>query len=111
MARDRGSVELYEILAELAAAELDLVRRGEFTTVALLHEERRTLVSRLPSSAPPSALEALERAAALQKDTSSAIESALALVREELGRLDRGRGAVQAYTPPVTHVASANVVG
>jgi hypothetical protein len=111
MARARGSVDLYELLAELAAAELELVRAGEFATLGQLHEERRTLVSRLPSQAPAAALEPLTRAAELLKQTSEAIAAALEVARQELGRLDRGRGAVQAYTPSITHVAAADVVG
>ena len=111
MARDRGSLNPYELLADLAAAELELVQAGEFAGVDLLHEERRTLVSRLPAQAPPEALPSLTRAAELQRQTSDAIAAALEVARQELGRLDRGRGAVQAYTPSVTHIASADVVG
>ena len=111
MARDREDLDPYQLLADMAAAELELVRNGSFETVALLQEERRTLVSRLPSQAPPSALEPLERAAELQRETSVAIESALALARSELARLDAGRTAVQAYAPSITHNASVDYAG
>jgi hypothetical protein len=112
MARDRGSLSSpYELLAELAAAELELVRTGSFDTVRLLQEERRVLVSRLPSSPPPEAHSSLTRAAALQEEVSVALAGALELARQELARLGRGRGAVQAYTPCVTHAASVNVAG
>ena len=111
MARDSDGVDLYELLADLAAAELELVKNGSFDTVALLHEERGTLISRLPEQAPESALEPLERAAELQRQTSAAIASALALAREELSRLDTGRAAVQAYAPSITHNASVDYAG
>jgi hypothetical protein len=111
MARDSGALNPYELLAELAAAELSMVRAGEFGALEQLHAERAALVASLPSVAPPSAFEALTRAASLQKQVSEAVASAMAVAREELARLDRGRGAVQAYTPAITHVAAADVVG
>lgn len=112
MARDRGDLSSpYELLAEIAAAELELARAGEFETLRLLQAERGTLVSRLPAEAPPEALEPLSRAAELQEETSAAIATALELAREELRRLDRGRGLVQAYTPAITHVASVDLAG
>jgi hypothetical protein len=108
MARDRGSLNPYELLADLAAAELELVKKGEYGTVSVLHDERRTLVSQLPAQAPSSALGSLERAAELQRETSAAIAAAIAVAREELTRFEQGRTVVQAYTPTVTHSASVD---
>jgi hypothetical protein len=112
MARDRGSLTSpYELLADLAAAELELVRSGSFEAVRLLQEERRVLVSRLPSSPPPEARAPLTRAAALQDDVSVALAGALELARLELARLGRGRGAVQGYTPCVAWAGSVDLAG
>jgi hypothetical protein len=112
MARDGGSLSsLYELLADLAAAELELVRRGELGTVSQLQAERRALVARLPEHAPPDALGHLRRAAELQEQTSVAAGTGLSLTRQELSRLARGRGAVRAYTPAITHVASVDYAG
>jgi hypothetical protein len=87
----------YAVLVELAERERDLVDAGSVEQLAPLAAERAALVAALPDQAPPAALPALERAAALQRATSAALEAAMAETRRRLGAVDRGRDAVRAY--------------
>jgi hypothetical protein len=95
----RGVVAGYEQLAELADAELALVRAGEWERLAEIDERRREVMASLPDQAPEDAWPMLDRTAELQRRVSAELAKAIAITREQLGRLDRGRSAVRGYAP------------
>jgi hypothetical protein len=103
--------DLYEHLADLAADERRLAREGLVDELAAVMAERDALVARLPSSPPPSARPALERAAALQEETTGILREARDAVAAELGRLSRGRTTVRAYTPAGASAGSVDLAG
>ena len=100
MASDRrGLSDRYEQLTELARTELALVRAGEWEKLAELDESRRALMAQLPEQAPRDALPALDRTAELQRQVSAELAKAIAIVKQQLGRIERGRSAVRGYAP------------
>jgi hypothetical protein len=102
MASDSGRLtDPYERIAELAELELELVRESRWEELSQLGAEREQLIAGLPALAPQSAREPLERAAELQLRVSAELTRALALARQGLGRLDKGRRAAAGYAPVV----------
>jgi hypothetical protein len=91
----------YEMLANIAERELELVTTGAIDALPPLHARREALVASLPPRPPAWARNALERAAAVQSQVTSELEARKAAVAAELGRLGRGRTAVRGYTPPL----------
>ena len=89
----------YRRLVALAERELELVRAGAVEELAELWEQRRRLVSVLPSVPPPEALEWLERAADLQGRTTAMLEEHLSATGAEMRRLVVGRAAMHSYAP------------
>lgn len=101
MASDRrGLSDPYERILELGELELELVQGQRWEELAQLGAEREQLIESLPPLAPRTAKDSLERAAVLQQRVSAELATALALAREGLGRLDRGRRAAAGYAPP-----------
>lgn len=100
MAANRRSLTSgYEQLAELADAELALVRAGDFERLAEIDERRLELIADLPEQPPEDAWPALDRTAELQRRVSAELAKAIAITRQQLNRLDRGRSAVRGYAP------------
>jgi hypothetical protein len=91
----------YERILELGERELELVQGQRWEELAALGEERERLIAALPALPPSRARGSLERAAELQQRVSAELARSLALARESLGRLDRGRRAAAGYAPPV----------
>ena len=89
----------YGRLVELAERELSLVRAGELTNLPPLWEERKRVVSELPSIPPAEARDPLERAADLQGRTTALLEEHLEATGAEMRRLVRGRAAMHSYAP------------
>ena len=111
MASDRRGVsDPYERILELGELELELVQGQRWEELAHLGAERERLIESLPPLAPRDAREPLERAAVLQQRVSLELTRALALAREGLNRLDKGRRAAAGYAPPpprrIKHVDS-----
>ena len=91
--------DAYAQLAELAEAERDLAVAGRIDELLAVQERRAALVAGLPERAPAAARPHLLRAAAAQAQATAALATALSATRSEVGRLERGRGAVAAYRP------------
>jgi hypothetical protein len=89
----------WEELAVLAARERDLAASGRWEELAAA-TDARTLLAGTLGDPPPAARPHLERALAIQAELVALIEHARATTLGELGRLRRGRGAVQAYATP-----------
>jgi hypothetical protein len=102
MASDsRGLTDPYERILELGELELELVKGQRWEELAQLGEEREHLIATLPPLAPRTARDPLERAAVLQQRVSAELARSLALAREGLSRVDRGRRAAAGYAPPM----------
>lgn len=102
MASDsRGLTDPYDRILELGELELELVKGQRWEELAQLGEEREQLIASLPPLAPRSASDPLAQAAALQQRVSAELARSIALAREGLGRLDRGRRAAAGYAPLV----------
>jgi hypothetical protein len=101
MASDsRSLTDPYQRIREFGERELQLVIEGRWEEVAKLGAEREELIARLPPVAPQTAREPLEYAAKLQLRVSAELTRSIALAREGIGRLDRGRRAAAGYAPP-----------
>jgi hypothetical protein len=102
MASDRRQLsDPYERILELGELELELVQGQRWEELARLGEERERLIASLPPLAPSTARGPLERAAVLQRRVSAELTRSLALAREGLARVDRGKRAAAGYAPPV----------
>jgi Flagellar protein FliT len=91
----------YERLAALAARELAAAQAGAVEELAELQAERAALLATLPPAPPPTARAMLERAAELQAEVTAVLAEGMARTGSELARMERGRGALGAYRPPV----------
>lgn len=91
----------YEMLAQLAEDELDLVTAGAMEQLPDVHTRRAAIVASLPPRPPAEARAALERAAAAQARVTTVLETRKRALAAELGRLGHGRVAVRGYTPPI----------
>ena len=108
MASARGGlVPRYERIAELGELELELVRTGQYDKLEELDVERQELIAVLPPAPPPEARAALLRAAAAQSQVEGMLSGAVAHVRAQLVRLERGREVLGAYAP--AHEATRRV--
>jgi hypothetical protein len=102
MASDsRRLIDPYERILALGERELELVQGERWEELAALGEEREQLIASLPPLPPATARGPLEKAAELQQRVSAELTRSLALAREGLGRLDRGRRAAAGYAPVV----------
>ena len=99
----RGLIAAYERLADLGELELELVRTGQYEALDQLGAEREALVATLPTHPPVESRAALQRAATLQSQTEGLLIGMVAIGRQQLVRLNRGRQAAGAYAPPVAH--------
>ena len=108
---DGSAPDPYRRLLELAARENELVADGLLEEAERVIEERERLVASLPPVPPPEARASLERAAALQAQTTGALEAARAGVIEELRRLGTGRTTVRGYAPGAGAAASVDLAG
>src|SRR5262249_21753520 len=98
MASDsRLLTDQYERILALGERELELVQTERWDELAALGSEREQLIASLPALAPSTARGPLERAAELQQRVSAELARSIALAREGLGRLDRGRRAAAGY--------------
>ena len=93
------TLQPYEELVRLAERELELARLGRLDEVVELQARRAEHVARLPSYPPPDARPALERAAALQQETTVVLAMSARSAVDSLRRVDRGRVAVRSYAP------------
>lgn len=89
----------YEALVRFAERELELARAGQLEEVSELQERRAAHVALLPSYPPADARPALERAAALQRETSVVLAMAARSAVDSLRKVDRGRVAARSYAP------------
>ena len=89
----------YEELVRLAERELELARLGRLDEVAELQARRAEHVALLPSYPPAEARPALERAAALQRETTVVLAMSARSAVDSLRRVDRGRVAARSYAP------------
>ncbi|MEA2127753.1 MAG: hypothetical protein QOJ85_644 [Solirubrobacteraceae bacterium] len=88
----------YAALLELTEREHALVVAGSWEDLAAVDAERRTLLAGLPPRAPAgAAVDALERAAGLQAQTSALLSAQVAELRRSLGHMAQGRVTVQGY--------------
>jgi len=86
-------------IAALAHEELALVREGRHEDLAGLAERRSEAMALLPVQLSAAAREALLEALDVQRRVSEELTTELALTRAELGRITRGRAAVNGYAP------------
>jgi hypothetical protein len=101
------SAAAYERLVELAERERDLIAAGRFDDLPALDDERNRIVADLPATPPPAAGPALQRAAALQEESTRSIASALLETRHALLDLGRGRRTARSYAPQVSTASGA----
>jgi Flagellar protein FliT len=91
----------YERLAALAARELAAAQIGDIDELRELQAQRTALLATLPPAPPPTARAMLERAAELQAEVTAVLAEGMARTGAELAHMERGRGALGAYRPPV----------
>ena len=89
----------YEELVRFAERELELARAGKLDEVSELQSRRAEHVASLPSYPPAEARPALERAAALQRETTVVLAMSARSAVDSLRRVDRGRAAARSYAP------------
>lgn len=89
----------YEELVRFAERELELARAGRLEDIAELQARRAEHVALLPSYPPPDARPALERAAALQRETTVVLAMSARSAVDSLRKVDRGRAAARSYAP------------
>ncbi|MEA2428784.1 MAG: hypothetical protein QOF37_2412 [Thermoleophilaceae bacterium] len=90
----------YDMLADLAEQELELVTAGAIDELQPLHSHRDTLIATLPPRPPAEARGALERAAVVQARVTAALEMHRRDLTTELARLGQGRTMIRGYMPP-----------
>lgn len=93
------TLQSYDELVRLAEQELDLARAGKLDEVAELQSRRADHVASLPSYPPAEARPALERAAALQRETTVVLAMSARSAVDSLRRVHRGRAAARSYAP------------
>ncbi|MEX2196705.1 MAG: hypothetical protein WD844_15600 [Thermoleophilaceae bacterium] len=93
------SLRQYEELVRFAERELELARAGQLDEVSELQERRTAHVALLPSYPPAEARTALERAAALQRETTVVLAMGARSAVDTLRKVDRGRVAARSYAP------------
>lgn len=93
------SLRAYDELVRFAELELELARAGRLDKVAELQARRAEHVALLPSHPPVDARPALERAAALQRETTVVLATSARSAADSLRKLDRGRAAARSYAP------------
>jgi hypothetical protein len=91
----------YEMLADLAEHELQLVTSGAIDALPTVQSERQAILATLPPRPPAEARPALERAAVTQARVTTALELRKRELAAELGRLGKARTVVRGYTPPL----------
>ena len=84
-------------LADLAEEELGLVATGTYGALVELHERRAAALAELPAQPTDAEREVLVRTHQVQVQVAALLEKALADTAAELGRLDRGKTALQGY--------------
>jgi hypothetical protein len=94
-----GLIPRYEQLAELFEQELELVRTGRYDALDELDAKRAELIATLPATPPVEARAALLRAGAAQSQSEGLLTGAVAIQRQQLVRLERGREVLGAYAP------------
>jgi hypothetical protein len=87
----------WELLAELARRERELVGAGRWDELLDLQAERRCAIALFTEPPPPGTRALLEEARARAKETELALGRALAETGRQLAALRRGRRAVVAY--------------
>lgn len=88
---------LYDDLLALAERERALLADGAWEELAALDAQRRDVIARLPAVAPASARAVLERALALQAQTTAVLAAGVDGLRREIATLSQGRAAVRGY--------------
>jgi hypothetical protein len=87
----------WELLAELARREHELVQASSWEDLLGLQDERGQVIASAPSPPPAEAREPLEEALQGALETEAALQVALAETGGVLAALRRGRRAVRAY--------------
>jgi Flagellar protein FliT len=87
----------WELLADLALRERELVAAERWDDLLALQAERQRLIDSLPTPPPRQARRALESARLQSRATEAAVEAALDRTGEALAGLRRGRRVVAAY--------------
>lgn len=93
------SISAYRQLVALAEEELELARAGRLEEVEALQARRARHVAQMPSYPPPDARASLERAAALQRETTVVLATSARQAAESLRKVDRGRAVARSYAP------------
>jgi hypothetical protein len=89
--------DVIDELLVLTEREHELVVSCAWEELAALDATRRELVARMTGAPPRSAHARLERARAIQAQTSALLAARVDELRGELGTLSRGRTAVRGY--------------
>jgi hypothetical protein len=87
----------WELLADLALRERDLVAQERWDDLLALQAERQALIDSLPRPLPRQARSALVTARLQSRETERALEAALVRTGEALAGIRRGRRVVSAY--------------
>jgi hypothetical protein len=87
----------WELLAELARREREVVEAGRWEELLELQDERKCVIALLTGPPPPGSLALLQEARARARETEAALARALAETGGQLAALRRGRRAVVAY--------------
>jgi hypothetical protein len=90
----------YDMLADLAERELELVNGGAIEELPRIHDERDAVLASLPQHPPESARDALQRASIVQARVTVALEMRRNELAAELSRLGQGRVMLRGYRPP-----------
>jgi hypothetical protein len=99
----------YERLLALAEREAALVAAEAWDDLAAVAAERAALIARLPAVPPRAARPVLERLSGVQQLLVAALATARAQTAAEIGRLGRGRGAMQGYAVSAGRPAEAAI--
>jgi hypothetical protein len=87
----------YQLLAELAEAELALCETGRPEEMAALYAEAERIVAGLPAQAPTDAAPWLQRAAEAQERIAALLDGGLAAAGGDFEQLRRRREATRSY--------------
>lgn len=88
---------IHDELLALVEREHALVLAGAWEELAALDQRRRDLVAQLPATPPADARATVQRAHAIQAQTSALLAAGIDELRRELGTLSHGRAAVRGY--------------
>lgn len=95
---DRGT-DRYETLARMLEREVELALQSRFEELAELSAARERLIESLPSTPPPEARPALQRALLMQKRAAAELARGREATLQTLALIRLGRRAARGYAP------------